>query len=61
MNRKYGQNVTSEFTKVLSFDKDKVHRDETQETTTKLPCLTAKGAFIRVKRNIIVIFMLPLS
>jgi len=57
MNRKYGQSVTSEFTKVLSADKDKVYRDKTQETTTKMPCLTTKVAFIRVKRNGMVIFM----
>jgi len=57
MNRKCGQSVTSQFTKVLSADKDKVYRDETQETTIKMPILTAKVAFIRVKRNVIVIFM----
>jgi len=57
MNRKCRQSVTSEFTKVLSADEDKVHHDETQETTTKMPCLTAKVAFIRVKKNLTVIFM----
>jgi len=43
MNKKYAQSVTSEFSKVLSSDKDKVHHDETRETTTKLPCLTSSG------------------
>ena len=38
MDRNCGQSVTSELTKVLSADKDKVHRDETQETTTMIPC-----------------------
>ena len=45
MNRKCEQSVTTDerkaFTKVLGADKDKVHRDQTPETTTtQIPCLT---------------------
>ena len=55
VNRKCEQSVTTDgrrrFTKVLSADKEKVHRDQTpEETTTKMQCLTGEVS-VKVKTN----------
>ena len=62
VNRKCEQSVTTDgrrtFTKVLSGDKEKVHRDQTpEETTTKMQCLTGEDGWLSVKTNVIVIFV----
>ena len=44
---------------MLGADKEKVHRDQTPEETAKMQCLTGEVA-VRVKTNVIVIFIWPL-
>ena len=66
VNRTCEQSVTTDErrTKVLGADKEKVHGDQiletSEETTTKMQCLTEEVA-VRVKTNVIVILILPLS
>ena len=66
VNRRCEQSVTTDErrTKVLGADKEKVHGDRILETseeiTTKMQCLTEEVA-VRVKTNVIVILILPLS
>ena len=68
VNRKYEQSVTTDerrkFTEVLGADKERcivIKLLETpEETTTKMQCLTGEVA-VRVKINVIVIFIWQLS
>ena len=58
MNRKCGQGFTADnrrtLTKVLGADKGaSSSAANSEETTTMMPCLTAKVAFVRVKINVI--------
>ena len=55
VNRKCGQHVAADDRRTVTDDKDKVRRVQTLGNDTKMPCWTAKVAFIRVRINVIVI------